>query len=479
MSDLDKFFNFLAGVDSRLLSSCPQHERRRYTSVGALVLLTGLFSSMACSYALFTVFERVPIALLFGLLWGVMIVNVDRLMLATFPKLDPLPRQVLHAAPRLIFATLIGITIAHPITLRLFDPEIIDQIAQDTEVERRRIGDKRDKDLSNARVQAQLAREALPEWRDVDRLTKEIGDSHATREKWNTDLLAMQNDVKCEADGTCGTHQFGALGVTATKKAAYEETKERYGVLESRLKATIEELTNAQKRWALASKDVDQRLNEQEEAIQSHYRKSIERLDSSQRTSFLSRSNALGTIGDAKPKAAVTRWFVSVLFLWVEVVPVLLTIIIPADSADRLAAEIQVIFAKRIPVIAQEFVSPLLHPRGHPVPVPIDRAVPVDAEESAALSDDVLTSETAGIGLGKGELLRNILIVVMTLAIAAGMPRFGYSLVEAVEAASLFVAIVAFAVDKHSHRWLVWVQNRGLSPKNPDKNSQPPMKDAI
>jgi hypothetical protein len=40
----------------------------------------------------------------------------------------------------------------------------------------------------------------------------------------------------------------------------------------------------------------------------------------SRKSAFLTRSEVLGRIGDKRPQAAVTRLFVSILFLWVEVV---------------------------------------------------------------------------------------------------------------------------------------------------------------
>jgi hypothetical protein len=136
-----------------------------------------------------------------------MIVNIDRLMLATFPKCDPWFRQLLHATPRLVFAILIGVTIAHPLTLRLFEPEILDTIAEETEADRHRAADQRDQ----------------------------------------------------------------------------------------------------------------RRKQQHYDSIEEDYRKAIGRLES-RKSAFLTRSEVLGRIGDKRPQAAVTRLFVSILFLWVEVV---------------------------------------------------------------------------------------------------------------------------------------------------------------
>lgn len=124
---LKQFFLWCAGVHKETLSQYPE-EHSKYVSIGATIFFTGLFASLAGGYALYFVFNGNPLAvvyaLLFGLIWGLAIFNLDRYIVLSIDKSGSTGKQLLQALPRILLAILIGIVISRPLELKIFDKEI-------------------------------------------------------------------------------------------------------------------------------------------------------------------------------------------------------------------------------------------------------------------------------------------------------------------------------------------------------------------
>jgi hypothetical protein len=67
---LKQFFILCSGADKDLLEGCSEGEQTKYVGIGATVFFTAVMAFIASSYALFTVFDNVFPALLFGLVWS-------------------------------------------------------------------------------------------------------------------------------------------------------------------------------------------------------------------------------------------------------------------------------------------------------------------------------------------------------------------------------------------------------------------------
>lgn len=121
------FFWWCAGVHKETLIKYPQ-EQNKYISIGATIFFTGLFAALAGGYALYFVFSGSDFAflyaLIFGLLWGLAIFNLDRYIVLSMDKSNTLGKQLLQALPRILLAILIGLIISRPLELKIFDKEI-------------------------------------------------------------------------------------------------------------------------------------------------------------------------------------------------------------------------------------------------------------------------------------------------------------------------------------------------------------------
>src|SRR5687768_4505554 len=105
MRRLTIFFWHCAGADHALLEKCPT-ESSKYVGIGATVFFTGLFAALACAYALYTVFDNVWAASVCGLLWGLMIFNLDRYIVSSMRKEGKPRRELFMAVPRIILAVI-------------------------------------------------------------------------------------------------------------------------------------------------------------------------------------------------------------------------------------------------------------------------------------------------------------------------------------------------------------------------------------
>ncbi|WP_257670158.1 DUF4407 domain-containing protein [Parapedobacter tibetensis] len=131
MRQLTRFFWFCSGVHQQTLEKYPA-EHNKYVGIGATIFFTGLFAALSGGYALYFVFSggafAILYAVLFGMLWGLAIFNMDRYIVSSINKNASGGRQLLQATPRILLAILIGIVIARPLELKVFDKEIREQL---------------------------------------------------------------------------------------------------------------------------------------------------------------------------------------------------------------------------------------------------------------------------------------------------------------------------------------------------------------
>ncbi|MFD0750959.1 DUF4407 domain-containing protein [Mucilaginibacter calamicampi] len=127
MDKITRFFWFCSGAQVDILKKYPV-EHNKYVGIGATIFFTALFASLSGGYAMYFVFNgdafAVGFAILFGLLWGTAIFNMDRYIVSSINKEGSTNQQILQASPRILLAIMIGIVISRPLELKIFDKEI-------------------------------------------------------------------------------------------------------------------------------------------------------------------------------------------------------------------------------------------------------------------------------------------------------------------------------------------------------------------
>src|ERR1700710_1132812 len=127
MNKVTRFFWFCSGAHVDTLKKYPI-EHNKYIGIGATIFFTALFASLSGGYAMYFVFNgdafAVGFAILFGLIWGTAIFNMDRYIVSSIDKQGTTNQQILQASPRILLAIMIGIVISRPLELKIFDKEI-------------------------------------------------------------------------------------------------------------------------------------------------------------------------------------------------------------------------------------------------------------------------------------------------------------------------------------------------------------------
>ena len=292
MNQLKLFFWQCAGTNKSILSNCPS-ESSKYVGIGATIFFTGIFAALAGGYALFTVFDSYWVAALFGLLWGLMIFNLDRYIVTSMRKNGEPQQEWLAAAPRLVLAIIIAIVIAKPLELKIFEKEVDAEIAHMIQ-----------EDLAAQEKTVMLrfsdSKNKLDE--EIAVLKNEISEKARKRDQLRT--IAQE-----EADGTGGTKQRNAGPIYRIKKADADRVEEELRALTALNQRTIQE-----KQLALAQIDAQESM-------------ALEQIKEGKLTGLASRLEALDRISKKSSAIATAHWFIMLLFLAVETAPVFVKLI--------------------------------------------------------------------------------------------------------------------------------------------------------
>ena len=202
---LKQFFILCSGSDVSILQHCSNGEQNKYAGIGATVFFTAVMAFIAGSYALYTVFDNLLTAIFFGLVWGLLIFNLDRFIVSTIKKRSRKRDELIQASPRIILAVIIAIVISKPLELKIFEKEINHVLLEQ----------KNDMSLSN---QAQIAQQYTPNITKLENNITHLENQIATKE---AEVNALYATYISEAEGTSGTMKLG-------KGPVYKEKREKH-----------------------------------------------------------------------------------------------------------------------------------------------------------------------------------------------------------------------------------------------------------
>ena len=131
-----KFLWKCAGADSQILQYAPYSDHIKNAGIGGVVLATSVMAALAMGFAMHTIFGEnikgvhhgnwmvtIPVAIV----WGLIIFNLDRFIVSTV-KGDGTEKITLGEwgamLPRLFMAIIIGLTISAPLETHIFEKEI-------------------------------------------------------------------------------------------------------------------------------------------------------------------------------------------------------------------------------------------------------------------------------------------------------------------------------------------------------------------
>ncbi len=293
---LKRFFIICSGADTDILDKCSSGEQNKYAGIGATVFFTAAMAFIAAGYALYTVFDNIFAAIFFGLIWGLLIFNLDRYIVSTIKKTGSALDEFIKASPRIILAVIIAIVIAKPLELKIFEKEINQVLLEE-------------KNAMTLANKNQIAEQFTPEitslQNDIASLEKQIADKE-------TEVNNLYDIYISEAEGTAGTKLLG-------KGPVYKEKRDKHDAALSDLQTLKAE--NRDKIQVAETKIVE---------LQKGY--STQVMDTqpiiSNFDGLMARVNAL----DKLPW--LPSFFIFLLFLAIETAPIFAKLISPKGVYD-------------------------------------------------------------------------------------------------------------------------------------------------
>lgn len=379
---IQRFFIICSGAAKDVIAECPI-EWNKYTGFGATIFFTGIFATLSGGYALYSIFGNTDmdtidnrallLAIPFGLFWGAVIFNLDRLIICTYKKICEenawrrFYKELPQGLPRIILAIIIAITISKPIEVRIFKDRIMGTI-QEMKIERNIISTEEirkthmtegkekhvegirstinnlkmekntdPKEVSELRERLKEENQKLTDiktanGRKIDDCTKKIADiinNRANYDSYNSGKLTKEADDEMsdqkaerhrlrkeinEQDGVVGKIQKAISEILIKHSEAIEKEIETLREEESNATVMLRKAQNSQE------KEEDDNRAKNEKAYSNQ---------------FIAQLDALGKL----TKDNDTMWWVStmitLLFLTIELAPILTKMITKRSSYDE------------------------------------------------------------------------------------------------------------------------------------------------
>ncbi len=239
-----------AGADKYILEKSTYTDHVKYACLGGIVVATGFMAAMAGGYAFYIVFEprteaissvtnmaqnvitatqdslsnvvaQQPLvdtssednihtptsimSIIFGIIWGLIIFNIDRFIVASTGKGDGTEAitwdEIKGAVPRILMGMIIAITISKPVEIRMFKTEI------DVELHKEQAREY----TENIKL-AEINNRPL-----IDEIKGKIAECKGEISEKKEELTIKERDYTQEMDGYGGTGRKG-IGPIAQKK---------------------------------------------------------------------------------------------------------------------------------------------------------------------------------------------------------------------------------------------------------------------
>lgn len=338
MSLIKKFFDgiynlFLwsSGADLKILEQAPM-DKNKYYGIGGTIVFTALMATFAGGYAFFTAFKDLTLSIFFGFFWGALIFNLDRYIVSSFGvgdgKKTISKQELVEAAPRLVMAMILGLVIATPLELKLFESEINAEIA--------RLNDRTTSELE-IDIMGQAEKQTATLRLEIEDLKDDINDRRDFLDNLRVKRNSAYEAYMCELNGTCGTGLKGEGPV-------FREAKENYLRLNEEFKETELE-------YGKRSNEDYEKIAKKEAEIDNFLsmgREDIARLKNEYggRNGLLARLEALGTLTSKDMSLWTAKWLITLLFVFIEIAPILFKMMTERgpydDILDRKKHEIKV-----------------------------------------------------------------------------------------------------------------------------------------
>ncbi len=305
MNLLQKFLLICSGSNLSIIKKTPT-EWNKHAGIGGVILFTAIFAFLSASYALFTVFNNWGIATGVGLLWALMIFNLDRYIVSSFKGHSSIMRKIIQAIPRLVLALFLGIVISKPLELKIFEKEIDKQLNLIINRNKLQI-----EDSIQLRYNA-LASNYQQKGKSIENQLQRL------EEEYKNASLDLEKEIIGTASET--TSGKAGFGPNSQRKAKIKDEKwEAIQAFKKENQAKLDSVTQAQSR---IQKNKEKEIS-QSTQVENNY------------NGLLARLQAYSELNDAHPIMHWASLFIMGIFIMMEVAPVLVKLMSPKGPYEH------------------------------------------------------------------------------------------------------------------------------------------------
>lgn len=304
MNKIKEFLWFCSGVFFPLIKRSPS-ESNKYIGIGGAVLFTGIFAALSAGYALHTIFDSSYLVLLFALLWGLLIFNLDRFIVSSMRKRNKVWSEWRLALPRLILAVLLAVVISKPLELKIFEKEINRKLDEGKTVAIIETKEKID--------------QGFPELMQLDQTMLRLREEIDAKEKFRNQKQVEYDDERF-GNKTVGTTGLRGLGINAQKKEEQlDEAQQDYNSTRQQNSERIDVLELQRRNF------MDLRQYEFEKQ-----QPGIDQYDG-----MAARMDALGQLTEQSAAMSMANLFIVLLFVAIETAPIFVKLLADKGPYDH------------------------------------------------------------------------------------------------------------------------------------------------
>lgn len=331
------FLCFCAGADTQILRYCPHSERVKEQGIGGVVLATATLAFFSGSYGFYTVFSSkngyalsleqqsfdisaALFAIVFGLVWSLMIFNLDRFIVSSGGHGDGTEKitlsELIHAIPRIIMAIVIGLVLSKPLEIRIMKTEIEARLTELQKEQAAKLQRQDDEEYDKARKELDAKKAERVKKRD-DKLME----LRALQER----ITDQRDRLDKEADGTTNGRPGEGKAFNA-KKTNLEEMKVQY----ERMRRDYDpEIKNLETEIAAVQAQIDERVGKRELVFKDNEKKAA---------SLDGLIKRIEIAGDISPMGSL---MLTLLLIVLEIAPIFFKMMVTLGPYDYISENVK------------------------------------------------------------------------------------------------------------------------------------------
>lgn len=300
---ITRFLWWLSTAEADIIQHC-KVDRNRYAITGLTVLCTWLFATLAWTYFFFTVSNNYVTVLFSGFFMGFIILCIDRALIKSINAKNKF--KLLPLLFRFLLAGTIGVFMAQPALLFLFDKEVHVQLSIDNAA---KLKSKQQQINTLYQEREQQLRE------NKKQIQSELNN------KYN-EVVEARKAFIAETDGTGGSGKIGISTIALAKKQQYDTLAATYEMMRQQYASNLNQI------------ELDlQSLTAEKQTEINAFKKLMN-------DGFLNRIEALNNLIRNNSTLQFRYYLIVMILLLIELMPVIAKLLLPQGSyEERLALQ--------------------------------------------------------------------------------------------------------------------------------------------